>query len=125
MKINKPLVIRFGRWIMTNSPVPRDGENIINATNNDSPVIGARIKLALSNAQIDREQLLAEFNQDELSDLLSIPDKYDPNYDYTKTQRSAKRREILDGKAKALGFDSLSQMLTKWKNDDIEIEIKS
>lgn len=37
------------------------------------------------------------------------------------TERVQRRNEALNAKAKALGFDSLSQMLTSWKNGQIEL----
>lgn len=49
---------------------------------------------------------------------------YNRLHDNTRTQRWNKRNEALNAKAQELGFDSLSQLLTSWKNGDIEIEIR-
>lgn len=40
------------------------------------------------------------------------------------TERVTRRNEELNAKAQGLGFQSLSEMLTAWKNGEIKIEIK-
>lgn len=45
-------------------------------------------------------------------------------YDYTATERAKRRRDVLKIKAGELGFDSLSAMLTAWKNGDIELVVE-
>jgi len=39
-------------------------------------------------------------------------------------KRQAARQQALDEKARGLGFESLSDMLTKWKNDEIKLIVK-
>jgi len=38
-------------------------------------------------------------------------------------KRQATRQQALDSKARALGFGSLSDLLTKWKNGEIKITV--
>jgi len=43
--------------------------------------------------------------------------------DTTRTERVNRRNAALNEKAKSKGFDSLSQMLTAWLNDRIDLDV--
>lgn len=49
--------------------------------------------------------------------------RYNRFHDKTRTERVTRRNEELDTMAQGLGFDSLSQMLTAWKNREIRLEV--
>lgn len=124
MNINFPLVIRFAQWLAAAGHEPHSASQLLGAAKNESQMVGKRVMAAWDNSGLTREQLEAEFNEDEIADLFTIPLKPDPNYDYTRANRTRRRREILDGKARGLGFKSLSEMLTKWKNEEINIVVE-
>ena len=50
--------------------------------------------------------------------------RYNRLHDTTRTERVNRRNEELDTLAQGHGFDSLSQMLTAWKNGEINIIIE-
>lgn len=50
--------------------------------------------------------------------------RYKRLHDNTGSERSNRRNEILNEKAKALGFNGLSELLTAWKNGDVEIVVE-
>lgn len=124
MNINYELVIRFAQWLMATGHEPYSASQLLGAAKNESQMVGKRVMAAWSNSGLTREQLEAEFNEDAIADLFTIPLKPDPSYDYTRSNRTRRRREILNEKAQGLGFKSLSEMLTKWKNEEVSIEIK-
>lgn len=121
MNINFQLVIRFAQWLLANGHEPHSASRLLQAAQNGSQMVGKRIEMAWNNADLSKEALDAAFNEDEIADLFTIPLKPDPNYDYTRTNRTRRRREILNEKAKGLGFKSLSDMLTQWKNEEVKI----
>ncbi len=124
MNINYDLVIRFGQWLLPRSLDSHSASRLLQAAQKGSQIIGKHIEMAWDNAGLTSLELKSAFNEDEIADLFTIPLKPDPSYDYTSTQRTRRRREILNEKAMALGFKSLSGMLTQWKNDKITIEVK-
>lgn len=54
---------------------------------------------------------------------LLVRRRYNRLHDTTRTERVNRRNEQLDTLAQELGFDSLSQFLTAWKNGEIRIEV--
>jgi len=50
--------------------------------------------------------------------------RYNRLHDSTRTERVNRRNEELDQLARGLGFDSLSQMLTAWKNGEIRLAVE-
>lgn len=50
--------------------------------------------------------------------------RYNRLHDNTRTERVNRRNEQLNQKAQELGFAGLSQMLTAWKNGDINIKVE-
>ncbi len=124
MNINFPLVIWFAQWLISTGYEPHSAFQLLRAAQNQSQMVGKRVMAAWDNSGLTREQLEAKFNEDEIADLFTIPLKPDSNYDYTRADRTRRRRKILDEKAQRLGFKSLSEMLTKWKNEEVSIEIE-
>jgi hypothetical protein len=49
--------------------------------------------------------------------------RYNRIHDHTRTERVNRRNKKLNSLAQGLGFDSLSQMLTLWKNGQIELTV--
>lgn len=73
--------------------------------------------------QMEIKQLRAE---NKLVDVtLMARRRYNRLHDNTRTERVNRRNEQLNQKAQEIGFDNLSQLLTAWKNGQIEIEIKN
>lgn len=124
MNINFPLVIRFAQWLLVTGHEPHSASQLLRAAQNEKQMVGKRVEMAWNNADLSKETLDAAFNEDEIADLFTIPIRPDPNYDYTRTNRTRRRREILNEKAKGLGFKSLSDMLTQWKNGGIKIVVE-
>lgn len=124
MNINKKLIKRFAVWLMVEGRDPNSATQLIAAVENNSPMVGKRIPLCWDNSGLKKSDLDAEFNEDEIAEIFSIPDRFDPNYDYTRVNRSSRRQKILNEKAISLGFEGLSDMQTRWKNGDFEIAIK-
>lgn len=122
--INYELVNRFAQWLMPISRDPHSATQLLQASRNKSAMVGKRLLVAWGNAGVTREQLESAFNDDEIADLFTLPQLPNERHDHTRTSRTRKRRQQLDAKAQALGFDSLSNMLTKWKNGEIELDIK-
>lgn len=124
MNINYGLVTRFAQWLLAAGHDSHSASQLLGAAANRSQMVGKRIQMAWDNADLTREQLKAAFNEDEIADLFTIPLKPDPKYDYTRADRTRKRRRILDEKAMGLGFKSLSDMMTQWKNGVIKIKVE-
>lgn len=124
MNINFPLVIRFAQWLLATGHEPHSASRLLQAAQNESQMVGKRVSMAWDNAGLSREALDKAFNEDEIAGLFTIPLKPDSNYDYTRADRTRRRREILDEKARGMGFKSLSDMMTQWKNGQIHIVVE-
>lgn len=73
------------------------------------------------DANIDREATQAAGKSFDVT--LWARRRYNRLHDSTRTERVNRRNEVLSIKAQELGFDSLSQMLTAWKNGEINLSI--
>lgn len=73
------------------------------------------------DANIDREE--AQGKGEPFDVTLWARRRYNRLHDSTRTERVNRRNEQLDALAQELGFDSLSQFLTNWKNGEIKIEV--
>lgn len=73
------------------------------------------------DANIDREA--AQSRGESFDITLWARRRYNRLHDTTRTERVARRNEQLNKKAQELGFDSLSQFLTAWKNGEIKVEV--
>ena len=74
------------------------------------------------DANIDREATQAAGKSFDIT--LWTRRRYNRLHDTTRTERVTRRNEELDALAQGQGFDSLSQMLTHWKNGEISLEVK-
>lgn len=72
--------------------------------------------------QIEIEELRAANKPVDIT--LLVRRRYNRLHDKTRTERVNRRNEELDAMAQGLGFDSLSQFLTAWKNGEIKITVE-
>jgi len=74
------------------------------------------------DANIDREATQAGGKSFDIT--IWARRRYNRLHDTTRTERVSRRNEELDKLAQGQGFDSLSQLLTAWKNGEINIIIE-
>lgn len=74
------------------------------------------------DANIDREE--AQSRGESFDVTLWARRRYNRLTDNTRTERVRSRNEALNALAQGLGFDGLSQMLTAWKNGEIDLIVK-
>jgi len=74
------------------------------------------------DANIDRETAQAAGGSFDVT--IWARRRYNRLHDTTRTERVTRRNEELDNLAQGQGFESLSQMLTAWKNGQIKITIE-
>jgi len=127
--INEESVIMFANYIRAtadNAAARADAEKILLLVSQGRyGTLARRIDIALSNSRLTHQDLLEVFSEDDLADIFDIPyGRRADNYDYTSTRRARNRRAILNDKARALGFDSLSEFETAWKNDVIQVAVR-
>lgn len=75
------------------------------------------------DANIDREEAQGKGKSFDVT--LWARRRYNRLHDNTRTERVTRRNQELNSLAQKLGFDSLSQFLTAWKNGEVKITVKA